>query len=53
MLCVYVRMRGRSYSEFKKAIIRKSLSLSSPCLGSFFRIPILLFEIYNFLIFSY
>ena len=39
MLFVYVRMRGGSYSEFKKAIIRKSLSLSSPCLGSFFQDP--------------
>ena len=27
LLCVYVRMRGGSYSEFEKAIIRKSLSL--------------------------
>ena len=29
------------------------LSLSSPCLGSFFRIPILLFEINNFIFTSF
>ena len=27
LLCVYARMRGGSYLEFKKAIIRKSLLL--------------------------
>ena len=27
----------------------QTLTISSPCLGSFFRIPILLFEINNFL----